>query len=111
MSKTVCMSDDCEHPDLNPGDKVVQVGTGTLMVRYVTPANREIEGEWHLDCFSEFTLTPQALPYKCNRCKKPIKNRSKVSYALVGTNPDEIYVTVELRGTVQWIAHDGPCPT
>jgi hypothetical protein len=104
------MSDDCEHPTLEAGQLVVQVGTAILAAGHPTPAGRQIDGQWHHDCFKKFALQPQSLPYACARCNKTIDDKSPVSYALVGFMRDD-GITVELRGQiVQWIAHRGHCP-
>lgn len=103
-----CGNDDCGLP-LNPGDQIVQA-KGTCYNGHITPAwteERDILGEWHRDCFREFTLTAQAIPYHCEECGKPILRGQTVSFACIGSKAPFGQLRPERRGhELYLIRHD-----
>jgi hypothetical protein len=68
------------------------------MEGHITPTYIEILGDWHVECFKEFSLQPQALPYECPKCGEAIQHKEQVYYATIGSKPLPGYVRPESRG-------------
>lgn len=68
------------------------------MEGHITPTYLEILGEWHLECFNEFSLQPQQLPYHCSKCGARVRHQELVYYATIGYKPLSGYKRPESRG-------------
>ena len=104
-----CGKDDCDRP-LEPGDLIVHVGKGVCYDGHITPAfteERDILGEWRRDCFREFSLEAQTIPYHCEECGKPIRHGQTVSFACIGYKAPHGQLRPERRGMELYlIRHD-----
>ena len=95
-----CMSEGCTRP-LRPGDRIVQIAAGNCYNGNITPAwtsEDQIVGEWHYECFREFPLHAQAIPYICQTCGQPIAHGDEVHCAFVGDKAPEGQLRPERRG-------------
>jgi hypothetical protein len=93
----ICMSEGCTRP-LRYGDRIVQMVRGNCYLGHITPAYPTIFGEWHFECFKEFPLNPQKMPYRCAKCFERIEHGENIACFLIGYKPADGYSRPELRG-------------
>jgi hypothetical protein len=110
MNIVNCMSDECADPPLRQGQRIVQMACGHCYNGHITPTySDEVVGEWHVKCYREFQLRPQAMPYVCEVCKDPVQHGEEVLYACIGDKPSPGYIRPEDRGDILYLVKHVRC--
>jgi DNA-directed RNA polymerase subunit RPC12/RpoP len=105
-----CKSDDCKRPLLT-GDRIVQMAQGRCFHGYITPTYTDpVIGQWHVDCFREFPLREQTMPYRCRSCGKQIEHNAEIMYVCIGDKPARGYIRPENRGYSLYLVAHIRCP-
>jgi hypothetical protein len=96
-----CYNDSCARRALKPGEIVCQVVVGEYWPQNITPTRRGMIGEWHVECFEEgFSniFKTGLAAEQCYFCKRQIKDREEVIYAVRGFKHSLPSVRPESRG-------------
>ena len=104
-----CRAESCKLP-LFQGERIVQMATGKYFDGYITPTFSGIVAEWHEECFQEFTLRPQLVPYVCQTCHKPVKHGDKVIYICIGNKAGPDHIEPEDHGYEMYLVTHVACP-
>jgi hypothetical protein len=64
----------------------------------ITPAYTSLHAEWHRDCFHDFELKEQSLPYKCQDCGNEISFGETIVFLIIGEETDSYSTVAEKRG-------------
>jgi ribosomal protein L24E len=103
-----CTAEDCGQK-LKPGTDIMQLSIGRYVGGYITPTgmDRKNTKNWHVECFREFRIKEQALPYRCQSCHRRVKPGEGVVYVSRGKKPSAKHIRVEQRGhTLFYVAHE-----
>jgi hypothetical protein len=77
---------------------------------YITPAFAMLLAEWHMECFHEFELEPQTVPYTCQSCNHPIEGGKPVTFLVKGTETDLEHTVAEGRAYEIYSVRHVHCP-
>ena len=95
-----CAFESCPDRKFRQGQKVVQMAQGRSYRGNITPTyeRNDIVSEWHVECFREFPIQRQRMPYRCQVCDAEIQHGQMIYYAYIGERPAPGYVRPENRG-------------